>query len=340
MRTIPAMEPQSTDQQLQQNAVLRFAGTRDLESLEKSMSDALGPRYADYRRAWHESSRSSNNIFPLHIDFELNDTCNQSCIMCPRNTDTHVNTGYNLNTRKFFDLNDFQKVIDESVGYGLTSINLGAYAEPLIHPQFSDFVLYAKSKGILDIRIITNGLRLDDYATFLVDQEVTNVYISLDATTNETYTAIRGPGFERVKNNLIKLIDERNSRSALFPIIRASFVKMKINEAEEPTFVNYWKSLVDHIDIQPGEDLSHSTQAVLSTPYRFNCISPWQRLSVLASGDIIPCCSFYGRYLSLGNISQISLSQAWNSDSMRQVRQDLSNGTQNICEICQRSSLA
>jgi radical SAM protein with 4Fe4S-binding SPASM domain len=326
--------------QVQQNAVTRFAGKRTLDALELAMSEALGDKYINYRRRWTASSRDFIPPYPLHLDFELNDTCNQSCIMCPRNTETHLNTDYKINTRIFFSLELFQNIIDEAVANGLTSINLGAFAEPLIHPEFRKFVEYAKTKGILDIRIITNGLRLDDFVDFLVDMSVTNVYVSLDALNEHSYRSIRGSGFERVESNLRKLINERNKRAALFPVIRVSFVKMAINASEEAGFIDKWRNFVDYIDIQPGEDLSHSPDTLLNADYRFKCIAPWQRLSILASGDIIPCCSFYGRYLPIGNIKETSVLDAWNSAAMQAVRKGLIDASQNVCEICQKSLLS
>lgn len=325
--------------QIKQNTVIRFPGKRQLDLLEKEASEALGSKYRVYREKWEKSSRDSSYEFPIHLDFELNDICNQSCIMCPRNEDTHQNTAYPVNTRRYLSFETFCSVIDESVDHGLVSINLGAFAEPLIHPRFKDIVMYAKSRGIIDIRVITNGLILDQYLDFFVDEQITNLYVSLDAATEETYLKIRGKGYQRVVDNLTELIALRDSRSQLFPIVRASFVRMKINAHEEADLISKWRSLVDHIDIQPGENLGHSPDEKLETPKRYECISPWQRLSVLSNGDILPCCSFYGRYLPVGNVDSSDIYSVWNSEKMKLIRKNLVNSAENVCEVCQRSTL-
>lgn len=325
--------------QVRQNAVIRYPGKRKLDLLEKEASDVLGSKYRTYRRHWEESSRDSSYEFPLHLDFELNDICNQSCIMCPRNEETHKNTLYPVNTRTYLSYETFCSAIDEAVEKGLVSINLGAFAEPLIHPRFKELVIYAKNKGVIDIRVITNGLILDQYIDFFVEEQITNLYVSLDAATEETYLKIRGKGYQRVVDNLTNLIALRDSRSQLFPIIRASFVRMKINAHEESDLISQWQSLVDHIDIQPGENLGHSRDELLESQRRYDCISPWQRLSILANGDILPCCSFYGRYLPVGNINTTDISTVWKSKEIKSVRENLINSTENVCEICQRSTL-
>jgi radical SAM protein with 4Fe4S-binding SPASM domain len=329
----------SADNARLQNAVIRFGGVKDLATLEAIVTEQLGEEYHMYRKLWNSTTRSSTFEYPLHIDFELNDNCNQRCIMCPRNEQMHPNTAYPINTNKYLPLEIFKRVIDESSMYGMKSINLGAFAEPFINPNFKSMILHAKSSGILDIRVITNGLLLDEYIEFLLDTEVTNLFISVDAANESTYEKIRGKGFNRVIENIMKLVNARNSRNSIFPIIRVSFVALSVNNNELDDFIKKWQGLVDFIDVQPGEDLSHSISSKLSSEKRFDCIAPWQRISVLSSGDILPCCSFYGRYLPIGNIDVCTIKQAWDSEIMRSLRDRLLSDQESVCDTCQRSLL-
>ena len=332
-----------TNFDLRQNGILRYYGERQEENLDELIADRFGATYTEYRNKWNRSDRTSNYNFPIHLDFELNDSCNQSCVMCPRNRTTHPETGYKLGTKQKLSLKDFTRVMKESNKYGLRSINLGAYAEPLTHEDFFAFTEVAASQGVHDIRMITNGILLSPQQTEkILHSAVTNIFISVDAASKETYSTIRGSGFEKVITNIDYLLERRRELSLKIPFIRVSFVNMKKNTAELPDFLAYWHGKVDFIDVQPGEDLSvnpYDEANFLYREKRIQCISPWQRLSILANGDIIPCCSFYGRYIPIGNIESSTLHEAWTSPAMKQVRNNLLNGTSSVCEICQSSSL-
>ena len=54
-----------------------------------------------------------------------------------------------------FDL--FKKIIDEGVQNGLCAIKLQSRGEAMMHPKIFEFSKYAKSKGIKDIHLTTNG---------------------------------------------------------------------------------------------------------------------------------------------------------------------------------------
>jgi len=277
--------------------------------------------------------------FPTHLDFELGDLCNQACIMCPRNKVTHTNTEYTLNTKRKLSYEVFDKVIQEAADHRLASINLGAFAEPLIHNDMFKFVSLASQAGIIDIRIITNGILLSKYTHKILDSGITNLFISVDASTAASYEQIRGQGFNEVIESIENFITERNRSHLRFPFVRVSFVEMNINRHEKTDFLERWSGIADFVDIQPGEDLSQKPVLRQNKEKRFNCVAPWQRMSILANGDVIPCCNFYGRYLTVGSVLNQTLSEIWNSTEMARVRSDLVNDLSPVCNTCQSSSL-
>jgi radical SAM protein with 4Fe4S-binding SPASM domain len=325
-----------------QHGVLRLYGKDKESELDLILSERLGSSYDEYRELWNSTDRHSRFNFPLHLDFELNDSCNQACLMCPRNIRTHQNTGYSLGTKEAFDLQNFKRIMKEGQRYGLKSVNLGAYAEPLTHPHFFQFVRTAEDFGVIDIRVITNGILLTPEKTDeLLNSSITNIFISIDAATKETYSSIRGSGYDLLVKNIEYLLTRRKAMSKRIPMIRVSFVHMKANKHELTDFLNSWHNKVDFIDIQLGEDLSADpfTSNTVSKDLRIRCISPWQRLSILANGDIIPCCSFYGRYIPIGNIRTSTIYDAWNGQLMQSVRKNLENNASEVCNTCQTSSL-
>ena len=74
----------------------RFKGVKEVEQY---LSNLLGENYSNYRREWARRSQQNQSVpqAPVHLDIEMQDFCNQSCVMCPRNTDVHTNLSYNIN---------------------------------------------------------------------------------------------------------------------------------------------------------------------------------------------------------------------------------------------------
>ena len=314
----------------------RFKGVKEVEQY---LSNLLGANYSAYRTEWSRTSESGQSAphAPVHLDIEMQDFCNQSCVMCPRNTDLHTNLTYEINKRHEIDFDRLKEVISDSVLAGVMSLNFGAFSEPLIHRDLWSLIQFSHSKGIVDTRVITNGLLLNRWKNEIFDSGLVNLFISIDAFTESTYQQIRGKGFNKVIENVLEIIKERELRNSALPIIRVSWVDMGINEKEKDDFIKYRTGLVDHVDIQTWSDFTNVPIKVdLSTPRVFECRSPWQRLSVLANGDVLPCCDFNGRSLILGNIQENSLSEIWQGTRLTEVRENLLADSSPICSACQR----
>lgn len=309
------------------------------DDIEVLLSNELGESYRHYRETWNAVSVTNIPAFPIHIDFELNDSCNQSCVMCPRNTETHPDINYSINTFSTFKFSDYKRVINEGSRKGLLSINLGAFAEPLIHKRVFDMVAYAHKNGIVDSRIITNGLLLNKYFDEIFDSGLVNLFVSIDAFSEDKYYEIRGPGFRKVKNQLLAFLAEKEKRKSKLPIVRVSFVNMNVNQAEQESFIKFWRQKVDIIDIQVFDNFNIDIKKEYDygKPKKWDCRSPWSRLSILSDGSILPCCNFFGRNIPVGNVSSTTVESVWKSLALQQVRDGIINDTLKNCSICQRT---
>lgn len=298
----------------------------------------LGPEYTAYREAWNAVSPTNVPPFPLHLDFELKDMCNQKCAMCPRNETLHPDINYKLNTRTTLSFEDYRRIIDEGVLKGLKSVNLGAFAEPLIHKNCFDMIDYARRRGVIDTRLITNGLLLKRHVADVFDSGLVNLFVSIDAFHPETYSAIRGHGFEVVKAALLDVLAERERLGRRLPVVRVSLVDMKKNHDEIEKFVAFWGDKVDFIDIQVYDDFNVDIDAPFdfSRKKKWDCRSPFARLAVLSDGRVLPCCNFFGENIPLGSIHDSSIEQIWNSEAIIAVRNGLLADTLRNCGICQR----
>ena len=308
------------------------------KDIEKILSNKLGEKYSRYRERWNNADYDNIPSFPVHIDFELIDQCNQRCVMCPRNSKSHPDINYSLNRGTVFDFEKYKKIIDEGIDKGLMSINLGAFSEPLMNKKVFEMIKYAQEKGILDSRLITNGLLLDKYKDDIFSSGLVNLFFSIDAFSEEKYRAIRGKGFEKVKKNLLSIIERKKKRSSLLPIIRVSFLDMKNNREEKKHFIEFWKDKVDLIDIQVFDNFNVNILNSFdkTKEKKWSCKSPVARVAILANGDILPCCNFFGINVPVGNIYSQSLEEAWKSDEMKKIREGILKDNLDNCSICQR----
>ena len=65
------------------------------------------------------------------------------------------------------------------------------------------------------------------------------------------------------------------------------------------------------------------------------CPNPFRQLVVRANGDVLPCCSFWGENLKLGNLQDCSeLDNHFSSPGMNQLQQSFKASDSNLSEAC------
>ena len=305
------------------------------ENIHQKLGKIIGQRYIDYRTEWNNAVPGNIPPFPIHLDFEFYDFCNQRCSFCPRNEKTHEDLPYPINTKSQIEWSVLAQIAKEGNENNLYSVNFGAYAEPLIYDRLFDAIRLFIKSNVVDTRLITNGLLLDKYYNEILDSGLLNLYVSLDACTEDTYEKQRGKGFNKVKDNLLGFLEEKKRFNRAFPIVRVSFVESNKNLHEKAKFVEFWKDKVDFIDIQLMLDYTKQDagNCVLK---KWDCIDPFRRLSIISNGDVLPCCSFYGRSLTVGNIYQNSLKEIWEGEKLKKIRKMILSDTNKICLACQR----
>lgn len=283
------------------------------------LSPADEARWANFRRQYHAAQRLDDPApFPLQLDFELNSTCQMRCGFCLHGH-THVK-------KKELPFADFCRVIDEGQQYGLVSIKLNYINEPLLLPDLPRYLHYARDHGVLNQYFATNGLLLDaDRGRALIEAGVSKVMISLDAATPETFQIMRNSReFERVTQNIRAFIALRNAMGRDFPLVRVNFVQTKKNIHERDAFIQQWEGVVDMIGFQRQVQLPDRNDDLLPVAAGdgepFRCSFPFKLLVIDASGDILPCCTFSARPMALGNIRDMTIKQAWDSQPIQFLR--------------------
>ena len=304
-------------------------GTVERYYNKKHIDDVNGSRegYRVYRQQWDDPEQKIHTYpSPLEILVELTSWCNYTCKMCLKN--------FVVNTERVnMPLELVKKIANDARRMNVCSLWIGAGSECLIHPNIKDALNILMSVPTLDSTLLTNGSCLTkDIANVLVDKQVKNVSVSLDAVCPKTYKDIRGGNLLHVEDNIERLLQIRGDKD--FPLLRVSMVKMPENKDQREEFLHKWEGKADIIDFQTLVSYGKVKDRKKKEEYT-GCMDPFRRLYVNYDGAIYPCCVLgYQDAHYLGNIKDITLMDAWNSTKLKKLREELRSG--NLSENCIR----
>jgi radical SAM protein with 4Fe4S-binding SPASM domain len=253
----------------------------------------------------------------------------------------------------------FQKFIDDCGDY-LLHLILWDWGEPFLNPDLCRMIAYAKKKGII-IHTSTNGnVPLDDdQAEALVDSGLDSLVVAVDGATQKTYEQYRQGGrLDIVLANIRKIIRIREIKLSGVPVVNMRFVVMRHNESEIPLARVLAKNLgVDYFTLKTV-DMNPQTGVELDEMYapekvhyrryeydvnsfqrkqkQFVCMRPWKRITLEASGEVIPCEYDYLNRYSFGNIGEGSALDTWKSLNGKAFRKAFNRGHNDfyLCRDC------
>ncbi|MBF0208627.1 MAG: radical SAM protein [Oligoflexia bacterium] len=270
---------------------------------------------------------------PVVLQIEVTNRCTMKCPMCPR---THMNRRI---TDMDFDL--FKQIIDQNKHCAEFAI-LHLMGEPLLHTQLPEMIGYCKKAGIRTV-ISTNATVLQtELDQKLIANGLDVIIFSVDGHDKNTYESIRQGGtLENVITNIKRFLNVKGRQSpyAVLQLINIPEVVSHIEEIREQwseipnidlaikPFTN-WQGDIDRIGKIGGKESSPNLDSVI-------CDRPWTWLTVLATGEVVPCCRDYNGTVILGDLNKNSTIDIWNGDAMKCFRRSHSSGRSKV-PICAR----
>jgi radical SAM protein with 4Fe4S-binding SPASM domain len=191
----------------------------------------------------------------------------------------------------------------------------------------------------------TNGVLLNpEVMKSLIEAGITRILLSLDAATPETYKKVRpGGDFSVVMNNIETLLEYRRVNNLIIPAVRVSFVVTSLNVHERELFIDTFSDRVDYLEMQGFSTYYDQNSALIPTGAEqikgFFCNAPWRKLIIRANGDVLPCCTFYGYEIVLGNVLQASIKDIFQGEQCRHLRQEFKKGIYRLspCLACSKA---
>ena len=248
--------------------------------------------------------------FPLHVDFEASSNCNLECPMCFRR---HMeNTGDF--TDMDFDL--YKKGIDECAENNLYSIRLSWRGESSIHPRIIDMVDYAREAGIKEISFLSNGSGMNkDFCMGLIRAGLDYITFSVDGL-RENYNKLRAPlKYDETVANIALLHGLREENGG-FPRIKVQGI-YEFFKGQAAEYYETFKPITDCISFNVKHDYSLRNQKQDENLF---CPYLWQRITITANGLIPLCISDWDTEVSIGNLRDQTIKEAWLGEKMTQMR--------------------
>ncbi|MEK6840203.1 MAG: radical SAM protein, partial [Nanoarchaeota archaeon] len=233
-------------------------------------------------------------------------------------------------------------------------VELYLLGEPLMAKDIFLMIKYARSKGLL-VQISTNASYLKKYTDQVLDSDLSEMIVSVDGATEETYKQYRiGGNFHEVIQGIKHFMDEKKRRGLKNPSVTFQFIVMKHNEHEIEAVEKLAKNLgVDHLQLKrvsmmdtrrEKEKQESLKKRFLPTDQRFirdsfkqNKIDPcrWAFSSqILQDGRVTSCCyDGDGKHVK-GSAFEESFKKIFRSREYTKMRKDIIAQKLDICKGC------
>ena len=294
----------------------------------------LNPEFIKYRRLWDEQPiKMQHGTFPLFLDIEVTNICNLRCKFCAT---TYLGNDV---SRGNIDSALVKKIVNEGSKFGLYGVKFNDRGEPLMHKDLPEMIAYAKSAGLTDIYFNTNALLLDKQMTErILNAGLQRISISFEGHITNIYEKYRiKSSYEQVVSNIKSFRKIRDSLGLETPKIRIQTVRVKEMDEENAIqdYIDFWSSTADEICVIDYKDEKHgNSKRLIDFPYKWVCPQLFQRMVVWWDGSILPCNEDDKGKLILGNVSEMTVAEAWNSEKINFLRKTHKDGNAHKINAC------
>lgn len=279
--------------------------------------------------------------FPMMIVLSFVYPCNAKCPHCPY-TNSNIRDDYK--DAPFMSEQVFKTIADEAGSYG-AYLRVSGGGEPMLHPQATELLTYAKSVGC-KIGLITNGSKFTEAnSRALLSSGVDMIEFSVDAADAETYRVVReGLRWNRLLVNVERMMKLRDALGSTSKIV-ASGVNQKGVDID--VVERYWRETVGVDNFIKRKFLTWGDNTRLDgamsadpTPYLNTEDTPcpfiFERLNIDSRGNVMVCGYDIAANTNLGNVLQTNIKSIWHGEGFRFYRDKHLAGEGNSIGMCSR----
>lgn len=286
---------------------------------------------------------------PISISFEPTTSCNLRCPECP--------SGLRQFTRPTGMLsNNFFRDTVEQLKDDLLYLIFYFQGEPYLNPDFLDMVKHASDRGIYTATSTNAHYLKDENAKRTVESGLDRMIISIDGTTQETYSNYRiGGNLDKViegTKNLIKWKKELGSKT---PHVIFQFLVVKPNEHQIEDVKKLGEEVgVDEVRFKTAQIYDYENDpnqlipdnpkysryqktenghTSIKNPLLNHCWKLWHSCVLTWDGLVVPCCFDKDATHQLGDLKQNSFEEIWQGAKYQTFRKSLLKARSEI-DIC------
>ena len=282
---------------------------------------------------------------PYELHLELTNLCNANCVFCP----------YQFQTRdvQFMPRHIFDKALDDFVAIGGGSVGLTPIVgDALIHPEFLDYVRALRSRPSIDrVFVTTNAILLDKHGVDdVLMSGLTSITISTAGFEKTMYERVyRSKSYRRMYENVLALVTRNAELGSPVHISIGLRTDRPLAEVMQDRDFQPILAFEPEIDFTwsftsaGGRITREALPATMKLRHVARRVEPCVQLFngpiVLPDGMVMACSCVASMDavpdLGIGSILERSLSDLWQSATLRQLRDSFQTGTQNgTCASC------
>jgi MoaA/NifB/PqqE/SkfB family radical SAM enzyme len=275
--------------------------------------------------AEHYGLRPEASEFPMMLVLSFVYPCNALCPHCPY---TNSNIRKEYRDAPYMPEATFKKIADETGRYG-AYLRISGGGEPMLHPQATELLVYAKQVGC-KIGLITNGSLFDAVnSRALLEAGVDMIEFSVDACDPETYAVVRkGLEWDVLVENAKRMLALRNQTRSASKIIGSAVAQTGVDVA---AVEKYWvedvgldylikrKFLTWGMNTTLDSSRSADPMAYLNTD-EVPCPFIFERLNIDSRGNVMVCGYDISAVTSMGNVNTQSIRDIWHGEGFQFYR--------------------
>lgn len=270
--------------------------------------------------------RPEASEYPMMLVLSFVYPCNALCPHCPY---TNSNIRKEYRDAPYMPASLFKKIADESGRYG-AYLRISGGGEPMLHPQATELLVYAKKVGC-KIGLITNGsLFTEENSDALVNAGVDMIEFSVDACDEETYKIVRkGLDWQTLIEGAKRMLALRANLKSETKIVASCVNQQGIDlDAVERFWVDgigidyliKRKFLTWGVNTTLDGTRSADPSAYLNTD-EIPCPFIFERLNIDSRGNVMVCGYDISANTSMGNCSTESIRDIWHGEGFRYYRE-------------------
>lgn len=271
------------------------------------------------------------------IFFEITSACNLSCPFCPPLK----------RESRFITGTDFEKVLREAAGLTERML-LHVRGEPLLHPEFSEFIRMGEALGV-SFEITTNGVLLEGLEDVLLLPSLVQVNVSLHS--------LLANSLENQPRILQKIWDfarrAEGERPDLYINFRFWDMAQTVGTPQNPVLEAleriYGFHLPDvNVKRKKSFRLSGRTYLHFDTEFQWPsmrdhvigsagfCYGLKDQIAILSNGAVTPCCLDAEGEICLGNVFHTPLAHILDSPRALEIRRNFEayRLSEALCQRC------